>query len=327
MAKKIINIGRTANDRSGDPLRTAFAKVNDNFTELYNTTAVDLQLPDQTNNAGKFLRTDGTNLSWVEIIGGNANTGDVTFNGVKIIGAGTASGDGFGYSTLELVPDGTLATDQYIIVDPTEPNHIHLRAGGTIDNSNTDLFLGGEANYVKVSDVNKRVTIKATSFSNDVSTWTFDPLLTGEGTVPAKIIFPDGTEQRTAWAGGRVVSAPQFSTGAAGDRTGDIAFSDGYFYYCKADFPTTYETTLYGGYSGNAFPSISKGDYPQPQAGWTFVWNTVTYTLIANATDPNAGQWQLQVDQTIDTQGGGTITLIPSISNIWKRVAWSGDTW
>jgi hypothetical protein len=36
MAKKIINIGQTANDKSGDPLRTAFSKVNDNFTELYN---------------------------------------------------------------------------------------------------------------------------------------------------------------------------------------------------------------------------------------------------------------------------------------------------
>jgi hypothetical protein len=35
MAKQIINIGRTANDRSGDPLRTAFTKVNSNFTELY----------------------------------------------------------------------------------------------------------------------------------------------------------------------------------------------------------------------------------------------------------------------------------------------------
>jgi hypothetical protein len=35
MAKQTINIGQTANDRSGDPLRTAFSKVNDNFTELY----------------------------------------------------------------------------------------------------------------------------------------------------------------------------------------------------------------------------------------------------------------------------------------------------
>ena len=36
MAKQTIGIGTTANDGTGDPLRTAFDKTNDNFTELYN---------------------------------------------------------------------------------------------------------------------------------------------------------------------------------------------------------------------------------------------------------------------------------------------------
>jgi hypothetical protein len=36
MAKQIINVGNTPNDRQGDSLRTAFQKVNANFTELYN---------------------------------------------------------------------------------------------------------------------------------------------------------------------------------------------------------------------------------------------------------------------------------------------------
>ena len=35
MAKQIINIGSQANDRSGDPLRTAFNKINQNFLNLY----------------------------------------------------------------------------------------------------------------------------------------------------------------------------------------------------------------------------------------------------------------------------------------------------
>lgn len=35
MAQQIIDIGTTANDGTGDPLRTAFDKCNDNFTELY----------------------------------------------------------------------------------------------------------------------------------------------------------------------------------------------------------------------------------------------------------------------------------------------------
>ena len=36
MAQQTINIGTVANDGTGDPLRTAFDKSNDNFTELYN---------------------------------------------------------------------------------------------------------------------------------------------------------------------------------------------------------------------------------------------------------------------------------------------------
>ncbi len=35
MTKQVINVGTTANDRSGDSLRSAFTKVNANFTELY----------------------------------------------------------------------------------------------------------------------------------------------------------------------------------------------------------------------------------------------------------------------------------------------------
>jgi hypothetical protein len=39
MTQQIINIGSSANDGTGDPLRTAFNKINTNFTELYNTGA------------------------------------------------------------------------------------------------------------------------------------------------------------------------------------------------------------------------------------------------------------------------------------------------
>lgn len=37
MVKKVINVGITANDTTGDPLRAAGQIINDNFTELYNT--------------------------------------------------------------------------------------------------------------------------------------------------------------------------------------------------------------------------------------------------------------------------------------------------
>jgi hypothetical protein len=79
--------------------------------------------------------------------------------GGEIINSPDSSGDGSGYSTLQLDPDNTLETDQYIIIDPTAPNHIHIRAGGEQDASAADLFIGGERNHVRVSDGGRSVSV------------------------------------------------------------------------------------------------------------------------------------------------------------------------
>ena len=40
MSKQVINIGTAANDKSGDSARVAGAKINDNFTEVYDAITV-----------------------------------------------------------------------------------------------------------------------------------------------------------------------------------------------------------------------------------------------------------------------------------------------
>jgi hypothetical protein len=55
MAKQTINIGTTANDGTGDPLRTAFDKVNDNTTELYAGQSLSIASDELT-----LTRADGT---------------------------------------------------------------------------------------------------------------------------------------------------------------------------------------------------------------------------------------------------------------------------
>ena len=64
MSKQTIFLGQTANDRTGDPLRVAFEKVNENFTELYSSLGADSQIPTQATHTGKVLTTNGTTLSW-----------------------------------------------------------------------------------------------------------------------------------------------------------------------------------------------------------------------------------------------------------------------
>ena len=58
MSQEIINIGAAANDGTGDPLRTAFDKVNNNFTQLYNTlTATGPDGAIQFKNTNTFYST------------------------------------------------------------------------------------------------------------------------------------------------------------------------------------------------------------------------------------------------------------------------------
>jgi hypothetical protein len=124
----------------------------------------------------------------IDVADASFRTANVNANYVKAnLIATTAVSDGFYGKTntnlLNLYPSQTYATssDQYIIVDPTAVNHIHLRAGGTIDSSNAELFLGGENTTVQVSDTTKEVYIRA----NSSHVWTFgdDGVLNIPGTI------------------------------------------------------------------------------------------------------------------------------------------------
>lgn len=65
MAKQTINIGTGPNTKTGDPLRTAFNKINQNFTELYDADAelvIPTDISDLTDTDG-LLNQGGTELT------------------------------------------------------------------------------------------------------------------------------------------------------------------------------------------------------------------------------------------------------------------------
>ena len=68
MAKQVINVGASPNDRTGDPLRTSFQKINSNFTELYDNMgaggSVDRSWEDSTGNIFDVVEwNDGAELT------------------------------------------------------------------------------------------------------------------------------------------------------------------------------------------------------------------------------------------------------------------------
>jgi LEA14-like dessication related protein len=86
MARQNINIGSSANDGTGDPLRTAFDKINDNFIELYGTDN-DINTLDANLDVNNFAITTGVTNGDVTITPngtGNINLGSITINGSTV---------------------------------------------------------------------------------------------------------------------------------------------------------------------------------------------------------------------------------------------------
>jgi len=98
MAQQTINIGSSANDGTGDPLRTAFDKINDNFSELYGDTAEanDL-LEDSSPQLGGDLDVNGRRITSArsneDIILLPNGTGGVVASAVRIAGTTLSSDD------------------------------------------------------------------------------------------------------------------------------------------------------------------------------------------------------------------------------------------
>jgi hypothetical protein len=131
--------------------------------------------------------------------------------------ASTAVSDGFygnAGAVLNLYPNQSYAvsSNQYIVVDPTAVNHIHLRAGGTIDGSTAELFLGGENTTVQVSDTTKEVYIRANNIN--AATFANNGTLSVFGKVIANgLNLNDHTQAAFDKANNAVVASSNFTFG------------------------------------------------------------------------------------------------------------------
>jgi len=138
-------------------------------------------------DTGSFATTGSNVFVGNQTISGSINFGD----GSVIQSTSASSGDGNGYTTLTLQPDVSLATDQYVVLDPTTPNHIHIRAGGVIDSSSAYLYLGGEKSNIVVRNLdnsfNEKHWVQINSQTGSTQhTWIFDD--DGTLNVPGDII-------------------------------------------------------------------------------------------------------------------------------------------
>ena len=90
MARQNINIGSSANDGTGDPLRTAFDKINDNFVELYGADGDSNTLANNLDVNGHNIISSRSNED-IRIL--PAGTGGVVASAVRIAGTTISSDD------------------------------------------------------------------------------------------------------------------------------------------------------------------------------------------------------------------------------------------
>lgn len=173
MARQTINIGTSPNKGDGDPLRTAFDKINDNFAELYAG-----QNADPTNTGASLIPdTDGTRdlgsstKRWADahikdFIYLNGTRIEVDGNGVLIVNGSTASqradlvGDLFGQDSSKTFDSntntfygnfvGTLAADDSTVIVDGVNGELYGNLNGTVLGNVTGNVVGdltGDVNY------------------------------------------------------------------------------------------------------------------------------------------------------------------------------------
>jgi hypothetical protein len=187
---------------------------------------------------------------------------------------------------MTLTPDANY-TSQVLVLDPTAPGHIHLRAyaSSNIDEPSANIFLGGENTAFEItSGANNEARIHSNSY-----TWTFgnDSILT----IPGNLVANGGLASPAPYLSG-------FSTITAVDRIGTgnaNLYSNGHFAANTASFS--------GNVSGDAalFNDLNLN-------------NLGTNAFLYTNSNRDVYDTQFGYDSANDTMSGGNISLTGTIS-------------
>jgi hypothetical protein len=170
MAKQTIGIGSAANDGTGDPLRTAFDKINDNFTELYNDeTTGEVNSITATAPLARDSAVGAVTISLADLgiatgkIADDAVTADKLANSINTaIAANTAkvtnathTGDVTGATALTIAND-VVGHDQ-LSNRYTAASAVTSAAAITIDTATADVFTWTAGHSTTVAFTNVKI--------------------------------------------------------------------------------------------------------------------------------------------------------------------------
>jgi hypothetical protein len=197
MTKQTINVGTSANDRKGDSLRTAFQKVNANFTELYSSSGFTGTTDRLVNNTSEVVLSSAGTLTFPD---GLTITNSVFERRVE------SGGDAVGSKLV--ITDSDISIERYL--DPDGLNNIE-RARVYANNSGVGMSHTAESVGGTVETTMGIDGASASISSTDgvvTNNWLFD--VSGETILPGILQLPSNSyiRQNHSFTRTTIESAP-----------------------------------------------------------------------------------------------------------------------
>ena len=177
MARQNINIGSSANDGTGDPLRTAFDKINDNFVELYGSDN-DINTLDANLDVNTFAITTGVTNGDITVTPNG--TGSIKLGAMKFVGTTISSDDSTQITIAENIQTtGTLNVAGATTLGSTLSvgTSLALATGATVTGIDNGTLATGSATLLATQGaiktyIDAQNTAQAITFVGDDSTGT-----------------------------------------------------------------------------------------------------------------------------------------------------------
>jgi|TARA_E500000318_G_scaffold19417_2_gene20249 hypothetical protein len=177
MARQNINIGSSANDGTGDPLRTAFDKINDNFVELYGSDN-DINTLDANLDVNTFAITTGVTNGDITVTPNG--TGSIKLGAMKFVGTTMSSDDSTQITIAENIQTtGTLNVAGATTLGSTLSvgTSLALATGATVTGIDNGTLATGSATLLATQGaiktyIDAQNTAQAITFVGDDSTGT-----------------------------------------------------------------------------------------------------------------------------------------------------------
>ena len=227
MVQQVINIGTAPNDGTGDSVRTAFNKVNSNFTELY-TNGVS-----GSGGVGNGYTGSRGVIGYVGSTGYVGSQGPVGTQGVSVNLLGSVA------TTGNLPSSGNSAGNAWIV---SADGNMYLWNSTNFTWNNIGKIVGYSGSQGSFGYTGSRGAgfVGSAGYTGSLGYRGSAGTIGYTGSAGASSFLVKNAANLMLLPNGYVVfpivTAPARSYGVAGDVAGMIAFDSTYIYYCTANY-------------------------------------------------------------------------------------------